>query len=76
MPIHPRRRRLIPPITAQARKAILRQPCQAGAVLQPIRAATLARQDQAVQRGSAAGLQIGLVPHARKIMPRCSGRKA
>jgi hypothetical protein len=29
-----------------------------------------------VQRGSAAGLQIGLVPHARKIMPRCSGRKA
>jgi len=55
---------ILPPVgQAHAAEAV-----QAGAILQPIRAAVRLHQRQPVQRRTAAGLQVRLVPHVQ--LPR------
>jgi hypothetical protein len=76
MPHHAVFRDLEPPIASQPRQAYARQAFQARPVLQPGRPPMRADQSQPVQRRSAAGFEIRLVPHrAAKLASRRATRK-
>jgi len=63
------------PIGTEADKSVISQALQAWAILQTGWPSSCAGQAEPVQCGSAAGFEIGLVPHSGTIVRTGSGSK-